>query len=96
MKRIPTRSLRTGDKVLFRDAVYVAVELDHEECWTECSCYDPLTKTCSAACYRFRDLPPVTLRYLKPRAELTFNEKVCVSLNDMTKESEYEPKLPWT
>lgn len=83
MKKVPTRSLATGDRVLFRGDIYIAVELGHEECWTECCLFNHETQMCDGLCFRYEDIPPVAFKYLKPVTRAT-NDTVKVSVTDFT------------
>lgn len=82
MRRRPTSTLHTGDQVLYRGQVYVAVEIDYPECWTSCALWDQVKGSCPGACYRFRDDPPVSFRWLKDADELKPKEVVAVSITE--------------
>lgn len=79
MRKIAKRSLENGDVVLFRDHTYLAVEIDHGECTTECCLWDEGRQQCAALCTRFDDTPPVVFKYMKPVELLQPSEVVVVS-----------------
>ena len=79
MRKIAKRSLENGDVVLFRDHTYLAVEIDHGECTTECCLWDEGRQQCAALCTRFDDTPPVVFKYLRPVELLRPSEVVVVS-----------------